>query len=164
MNIHRFIAPVATALMLAVLPGNLPAQDKKADPKKEEKFDVAVELTGNDLMKYDKAQFTVKPGQRVKLTFKNIGKLPKVAMGHNVVVLKKGSDPIKFATESAKAGPAKGYIPDALKKLIIAKTKLLGPGESDTIYFTAPEAGIYDYLCTFPAHFVNMKGKMIVKK
>ena len=47
---------------------------------------------------------------------------------------------------------------------VIAKTKLVGAGESDTITFTAPAAGVYDYICTFPAHVtVGMHGVMTVK-
>ena len=40
---------------------------------------------------------------------------------------------------------------------------MIGGGESVTIEFDAPEAGTYDFLCTFPAHFAMMKGKFIVK-
>jgi azurin len=47
---------------------------------------------------------------------------------------------------------------------IIVFTKLLGPGESDTITFNAPAAGVYDYICTFPGHVIlGMRGKMTVK-
>ena len=35
-------------------------------------------------------------GTDFKLTFKNIGKLPKIAMGHNLVILKKDVSAIKF--------------------------------------------------------------------
>ena len=68
-----------------------------------------------------------------------------------------------LALEAAKAGPAKEYFPESKKDEVLAHTKLLGPGESETIYFTAPVKGVYDYVCTFPGHFALMKGKMTVK-
>ncbi len=135
----------------------------KAKKKEEEKFDVEVKLTGNDQMQYDKKTFTVTAGQKVKLTFKNIGVLPKVAMGHNVVILKKGVNKVAFATAAIPAGPQAEYIPAAHKKDILAHTKMLGPGEETSIVFTAPDAGKYDYLCTFPGHFAVMSGVMTVK-
>jgi azurin len=80
------------------------------------------------------------------------------------VILKPGTDLAAFAV---KCAPAKetDYIPaDAESKaLIIAHTKMLGGGESDTITFTAPAAGSYPYLCTFPGHFAVMQGVMTVK-
>src|SRR6185437_12808854 len=36
-----------------------------------------IKLDGSDDMKYDKTIFKIKAGQDVKLSFKNIGKLPK---------------------------------------------------------------------------------------
>lgn len=124
-----------------------------------------IKITGNDTMQYDTKAFEVKAGQKVKLTFTNIGKLPKVAMGHNVVVLKKGSEKQAFAMEAIKFA-ANDYIPTSapFKDQIIAHTKILGPGESESIEFTAPaETGDYPYLCTFPGHFAVMNGIMTVK-
>ena len=126
--------------------------------------EVKIEIAGNDQMQYDKKAFEVTEGQKVTLTLKHSGQLPVVAMGHNVVILKPGTDLAAFAV---KCAPAKetGYIPaDAESKaLIIAHTKMLGGGESDTITFTAPAAGSYPYLCTFPGHFAVMQGVMTVK-
>ncbi|MEC7281083.1 MAG: plastocyanin/azurin family copper-binding protein, partial [Verrucomicrobiota bacterium] len=41
----------------------------------------------------------------------------------------------------------------------------LGPGENDTIEFTAPAlSGDYEFLCSFPAHlFAGMRGVMTVE-
>jgi azurin len=127
----------------------------------DEKADVTVNITGNDTMMYDKTTFEVKSGQKVKLVFKNIGKLPKQAMGHNVIILKKGVDVASYCTAAISAAPE--YFPKDKKDDVVAATKLLGPGETDTIIFTAPAPGVYDYVCTFPGHFALMKGKMTVK-
>ncbi|MEM7387019.1 MAG: azurin [Verrucomicrobiota bacterium] len=135
-----------------------PAEGEK---KEEVKADVTVQITSNDLMQFSKKAFTVKAGQKVKVILKNIGKMPKVAMGHNLVLLKPGTDVTKFGLAAATAAP--NYIPEANKKEIIAHTKMLGPGETDSILFTAPEAGKYEFICSFPGHFATMKGVMTVK-
>jgi azurin len=123
----------------------------------------AVEITVNDEMKYDVTAFEVKPAQKVQLTVKNIGKLPKETMGHEVVVLDKNTDAAKFV-EDGLTHTETDFIPPEQKFRVLAHTKLLGPGESDTITFTAPRIpGPYDYICTFPGHFASgMKGTMTV--
>ena len=115
-------------------------------------------------MKYDKAEIEVKAGQTVALTFKNIGALPKAAMGHNVVILKPGSDIPKFAIGGV-ANAAGDYLPldPALAAQVVAKTKILGPKEEETIVFKVSAAGDYPFLCTFPGHFGVMKGVLKAK-
>jgi azurin len=47
---------------------------------------------------------------------------------------------------------------------VIAATKLLGPGESEKLTFTAPkQAGLYQFLCSFPGHYAIMRGVMVVE-
>ncbi len=125
---------------------------------------VTLELTGNDQMQYDKKELTVVAGQKVTLKFEHVGKLPEVAMGHNVVILKSGTELAPFAM---KCAPAKDhdYIAqdEESQSLIIAHTEMIGGGEKTEVTFTAPEAGEYPYLCTFPGHFGVMNGKLIVK-
>lgn len=126
--------------------------------------DVTIEMTGNDQMQYDKKAITVTEGDKVTIKLKHIGKLPKAAMGHNVVILKPGSAMPAFAMKCAPAA-ANDYIPqDAESKaLIVAHTKMIGGGEETEVTFTAPAAGEYPYLCTFPGHFGVMNGKMTVE-
>jgi len=38
----------------------------------------------------------------------------------------------------------------------------VGGGESDTIEFEAPPEGEYDYICSFPGHYQQMQGKLVV--
>ncbi len=151
---------MATGLgLITLLSSNITFSE---DTPSKQKFDVNVNIDGTDTMMYSKNSFEVKNGQKVKLTLMNIGKLPKVAMGHNIVILKNSVDLVKFCNEAVKF-PTNEYFPKGREKDVIARTKLLGPGEDDTIYFTAPEPGTYEYVCTFPGHFALMKGKMIVK-
>jgi len=134
------------------------------EEKKEKKADQEVVVTCNDLMQFDKKEIKVKAGQTIKITLKNVGKAPKIAMGHNLVVLKKGT---VLATWAMKAMTAKDtdFIPadEESKKSILAHTKLLGPDETDSITFEIKDAGEYEYLCSFPGHFALMKGKIIAK-
>ena len=124
-----------------------------------------IELTGSDQMQYSTKTMEVTAGDTVVLNFKHIGALPKVAMGHNFVLLKPDTKIPEFAMAAAQAA-ATDYLPadEASKKAILAHTKLLGGGESDTVTFTAPaEAGAYPYICTFPGHYGLMQGVLTVK-
>ena len=135
-----------------------------ASTKKEEKVDQTVTITGNDTMQFDKREFTVKSGEKVELEFKNIGKLPKIAMGHNLVILKKGISSLKFGQKVMSLGAsATNALPEGSMEDVIAATKLLGPGENETLTFTAPEPGDYQFVCSFPGHFAMMRGIMVVK-
>ena len=83
-------------------------------------------------------------------------------MGHNLVILKPGTDIAAFVQKAAEA-KATDYIPESEKGSIIAHTKVIGGGESDTIEFTIAEKGTYDFICSFPGHYAVMKGKLIVE-
>ncbi|HER40711.1 MAG TPA: azurin [Salinimicrobium catena] len=122
---------------------------------------VQVNLTGNDQMQYNLNEIRVKAGDKVRLTLTHVGQLPENAMGHNFVLLKKGTDLVDFAQKAATAS-GNEYIPEGTDA-VIAKTEMIGGGEQTTIEFTAPEAGTYDFLCSFPGHYVQMKGKFIVE-
>lgn len=124
-----------------------------------------IELTGNDQMQFSTKALEVTAGDTVVLTLKHTGKLPKAAMGHNFVLLKVGTKIPEFAINASKAA-ATDYVPadEESKKAIIAHSKMVGGGESDTVTFTAPaEAGEYPYICTFPGHFALMQGVLTVK-
>lgn len=122
-------------------------------------------VEGNDMMQYTVKQLTVKAGQQVKIVFKNIGTLPKAAMGHNLVVLKPGVTAMAFGPQVLGKGTVENaYVPEEAMKDVVAHTKLLGPGEFDTIEFLAPATpGTLEYVCTFPGHFGTMNGKITVE-
>lgn len=120
-----------------------------------------ITIESNDQMKYSLSQIKVKEGQSVTLTLKHTGKMPLEAMGHNLVILQKGTDVGVFA-HLASRSKSTGYVP-AKSKQVIAATKLVGGGQSTTITFTAPAKGTYDFICSFPGHYGIMKGKLIVE-
>lgn len=118
-------------------------------------------VEGNDQMKFDTELIRVKAGEPVEITLKNVGELPKEAMGHNFVILAPGVDLATFGGEAAGAAD-NDYIPKSSLSSIVAHTKLLGPGEEDKITVTL-DAGVYDYLCSFPGHWGLMKGKIVAE-
>lgn len=126
--------------------------------------DISFEITGNDQMKFNRTQLSVTPGAVVQIKLTNVGKMPAQAMSHNWILLHADADVEAFATAAATER-TNNYFPAAKASEVIAHTRMLGPGESDTITFTAPtEAGDYAYLCTFPGHFMaGMKGTFTVK-
>lgn len=118
--------------------------------------------TANPLA-YDVKEFTVKAGQKVKLTFNN--NHPAVPQMHNIVIGTPGSKDklmsLAMQMASSPDGMAKGYVPDAPE--ILFHTKLLQPNQTEDLEFTAPAAGSYPYLCTFPGHGAIMNGVMKVE-
>lgn len=109
-------------------------------------------------MAFNKKEFKVKAGQPVELTFSNTG--AAAPLPHNVMVGKAGSKDALMAAAGVvmtdPAGMTKGYKIDT--PALIAHTKLLNVGESETIKFTPDTPGDYPYLCSFPGHAVMMNG------
>jgi azurin len=166
MNRVLFAALLSAALLFAGCgKGNESSQADPNDPVIRRGGVATIVIKGDDQMRYDTTAFTVHPGEKVRIILENVGKMPIATMGHDLVVLKQGQDYKAFANEAASQGGSadNAYLPASLADKVIAHTKLLGPGEKDTITFTAPAAGEYPYVCTFPGHFVFMNGVMTVK-
>ncbi|MEO6740191.1 MAG: PVC-type heme-binding CxxCH protein [Chthoniobacteraceae bacterium] len=112
-------------------------------------------------MLFTPTQFTVKPGQPVKLAVLN----PDL-MQHNLAIIQPGA-----LEEIGMAGNEMAKDPDGIKKDFIPKsdkilhaTKLINPNAGTLLRFKAPTApGTYPFVCTFPGHWVIMNGNMIVK-
>lgn len=121
-----------------------------------------VTIEGNDQMKFNKKEIRVKAGQTVRLTLKHVGQMDIAVMGHNWVLVAPGTDVNKLGADAVDAKD-NDYIPEGYDDAIIAHTKMIGGGQSDTIEFQAPEPGTYDFLCTFPGHVALMQGKFIVE-
>jgi len=135
--------------------------EKSTESTEEENGVIQLSLEGNDQMKYNKKRLRAKAGAEVELTFKHVGEMSKQAMGHNFVLLKKGTDIMAFG-EKAAGAVDNDYIPQDTDEVIV-HTEMLGGGESTVLKFTAPtEKGEYDFICSFPGHVALMKGKFIV--
>ena len=123
-----------------------------------------ITINADDKMKYDVTAFDAKPGQKISVTLKNVGTTPKYSMGHNFVVLDRNVN-VQTFLDAASTNAAHDYVPPDAKG-VIAHTKLLGPGESDTVTFNAPFIpGDYPFFCAFPGHYSQgTKGVMTVKQ
>lgn len=134
--------------------------ERKKETEKAAIDENSIALSSNDLMQFDKSELKVKAGKPVTLTLRHTGKMDKMVMGHNFVLLKTGTDVGAFAAKAAVARDT-DYIPEGEET--IAYTKLIGGGESTTITFDAPAPGTYDFICSFPGHYGVMQGKFIVE-
>lgn len=126
---------------------------------------VSLEVTGNDLMKFSVERLEVDAPAEVTITFANVGSMPKVSMGHNLVLLRRGVDALEFASECLSAGAVveNDFLPEQVRDQALGWTKVLGPGEQDSFVVQLAEPGTYPYVCTFPGHFVNMKGVIVAR-
>ena len=119
-----------------------------------------LEITGTDGMMFDKKELSVAADcTQVELTLHHSGKLPAQAMGHNWV-LAKTADVAGVSSDGIGAGFANNHI-KAGDARVIAHTKIVGGGQSDTVTFptSALKKGeAYTFFCSFPGHSAIMKG------
>ena len=121
-----------------------------------------LEIEANDQMQFNLSELKAVAGQEITLVLKNVGKMDKTVMGHNVIILKQGTDVAEYA-KKALAAKDTDYVPASESASVVVHTKLTGGGETDTITFTISEKGTYDFICSFPGHYALMKGKLIVE-
>lgn len=122
---------------------------------------VTLHPKGNQ-MKYRETEFTVAPGETIKLVFDNTATSP--SMQHNVVVLNSTEEDVfrRVGEAGMKAGSSNDYVPE--DDAILAYTPIAPPGETVSVTFTVPEeTGDYGYVCTFPGHWATMRGIMKVR-
>ncbi len=116
-------------------------------------------------MKFSKEQFVALTGQPVKLVFTNPD-----ATDHNLVIVKPGAlEEVGMAANDMAKNPrfAKSdFVPREKLDLILDYSPMIGPNRKrqvEVMRFEAPtEPGIYPFVCTFPGHWIVMKGEMIV--
>ncbi|TYA74768.1 plastocyanin/azurin family copper-binding protein [Seonamhaeicola marinus] len=170
-KVKYIVAATLTCMMMVNCGGGEKKKEKESfsyenksskEEVKEASNEANIVLVGDDLMKFDKTEIKAKAGQKVKLTLRHKGKLDVNVMGHNVVILAKGVDLAAFAGKAASARET-NYIPAGSESEIIAHTGVIGGGQTTSIEFVAPEAGTYDFICSFPGHYAMMKGKFVVE-
>ena len=122
-----------------------------------------VEIGANDLMQFDKKELKVAGDcTSVEVTLKHTGKLPAASMGHNWTLVKT-ADLTGVTNDGLAAGLPANYI-KAGDTRVIAHTKVVGGGQSDTVRIPASalkKGEDYSFVCTFPGHAALMKGKFI---
>ncbi|HMN33775.1 MAG TPA: azurin [Chitinophagaceae bacterium] len=136
-------------------------ENAEIEAKLSKQDTITIVLESNDKMQFDKTEIVVYDGQTVVLTLKHTGSMPKSAMGHNFVLINNTISVSDYANKAMKAKDNE-YIPEDAS-LTLAHTKMIGGGDSTEIIFSAPKAGTYDFLCSFPGHYSIMKGKFFVK-
>ncbi len=111
-------------------------------------------------MLFDKVLLVVEAGKPVELLLENPDAMP-----HNWLLLTPG--PVEEVGQAAEKlgatldGQGRAFVPDSPR--ILAATKLLNSGESERLRFSAPEApGDYPYICSFPGHWLRMRGVLRV--
>ena len=123
-----------------------------------------VEIIGTDDMKFSLNNIEAKPGEQLRIRLVTKSAMPKIAMAHNWVLVKKEASLIKFI-QAGTAHRDADFIAPETKDQVLAKTDLAGGGETVEVVFKAPAAaGDYPYVCTFPGHFqAGMRGTLVVK-
>jgi azurin len=145
---HRTLTAVALTAALA-----LPLA-AHADPCK-------LEISGNDVMQYDKHELAVPATcKEITVTLHHVGKQPREVMGHDWVLVKT-ADMDAVDQAGLGAGLANDYVAPGDKR-VLAHTKVIGGGETTSVTFPSSilrKGGDYSYLCTFPGHSALMHGK-----
>ncbi len=117
--------------------------------------------TLREQMIYDKLTFEVEAGKPVAIILENTDIMP-----HNFVIVQPGAlEEVAMKSQTMPPVPDKLgrlYIPESDK--ILAATKMLEPGQREKITWIAPSTpGKVPFVCTFPGHWVRMKGEIEVK-
>jgi azurin len=158
------LRPVAERLLRGYVedvvgPITRPSQTFQFPESKEPALELAMSVVRGQ-MKFSLPSFSVKPGQRVRITFTNPDE-----MQHNLVVIRPGTTEAVGALADAMArtpdAAERNYIPPTPD--VINSTKLVDPQQSVTLEFVAPrQTGDYPYICTVPGHWRIMQGTMNV--
>ena len=122
----------------------------------------SVEVESNDAMQFNAKAISVPAACKdftVKL--KHVGKMPKTAMGHNIVV-STAADMQPVINDGIAAGAAADFV-KAGDARVLAHSKVIGGGETTKfdIDVTKLKAGTdYAFFCSFPGHVALMKGTL----
>jgi azurin len=112
----------------------------------------AVEITGDDFMKFSVTSFDAKPGQRVTVRLKNVGELPKEAVAHNRVLLAKEAYAPKFF-EAGIPHPETDYIAFEQSFYVLAKPRC--SGQENRTALRSPHQGTLERTI-MSAHFLSI--------
>ncbi|WP_373746871.1 azurin [Neisseria dentiae] len=119
-----------------------------------------VVVNSDDQMKFDKQELAIKKScKEFKIVLKHTGKMPKAAMGHNIVI-SKAEDAQGVVSDGAGATAEKDFVKEGDTR-VIAYTKLIGGGEETSVTVDPSkfaEGSQYEFYCTFPGHYGLMHG------
>ncbi|MGB0581406.1 MAG: DUF6797 domain-containing protein [Limisphaerales bacterium] len=149
--------PTAIALRVAV-----PAEESMSATSGKV-LEGAREITVNAIsgLQYAEKLIEVKADEPLAWKLKNTDVMP-----HNLVLVKpNGAKPVGDASFTMLSDPEAGkkhYVPELPE--VLNFIPVINPGKEHTRYLRAPETpGDYPYICTFPGHWMAMRGILRVK-
>lgn len=158
-----YVETIAAAKEMAVLLGEV-GKTTLADLRAIS-VDVFIVHTVHEQLRFDTTRIEVQAGKQFEIHFENDDVMP-----HNLVIVPPGKH-MDIGTAAMTMTPAqldkqgRAYLPKAFESQILAATKLLDPGQKETLKLKAPaQPGDYEFVCTFPGHAVLMWGTLSVGK
>lgn len=118
-------------------------------------------VESNDAMQFNVKSIDVpKSCKKFSVTLKHVGKMPKTAMGHNIVV-STAADMQPVITDGMAAGAGADYV-KAGDARVLAHSKLIGGGETTVRYRRGQAQGWHGLrlLLQLPGHSALMKGSL----
>ncbi|WP_170266769.1 PVC-type heme-binding CxxCH protein [Brevifollis gellanilyticus] len=159
----EYVEVIAAAKEMAALQGD--AGKAVLDQIRAVSVDVFVVHTVHEQLRFDATKIEVKAGKNFEVIFENDDGMP-----HNFVIVPPGKH-LEIGNAAMTMTPDKldkqgrAFMPAAFEKEIIAATKLLEPGQRETLKLKAPgQPGEYEFVCTFPGHALIMWGTLSVTK
>lgn len=150
--------PTAIALRVVV-----PEKEKEGDNTSGTVLEGAREIVVDAIagLQYAQKLIEVKADEPLAWKLKNTDVMP-----HNLVLVKPGgAKTVGMASFKMMSDPAAGkkhYIPDLPE--VITFIPVINPTKEHTLYLRAPKTpGDYPYICTFPGHWMAMRGILRVK-
>ncbi|PJF47619.1 MAG: hypothetical protein D6709_08085 [Chloroflexi bacterium] len=153
---------MASGVSLAACGGDSgqPAQPTAPPPGSGGEVSITLASKGSTPF-YDRDRLEVKAGARVTLTFKNAAD-PGSNRTFNWVLVKPNTQLRVVSDGQSEGSPETSYVKPNDPN-VIAHTRLVAAGESDTITFDAPPPGEYPFICTFPGYYNTMNGVLVVR-
>lgn len=160
----QLLSITAIALLLASCGGGekpkTTTESSSTEQAAPQNYEFTINAIGNTMadMAYDTKEIKVKAGSKVKVNLMNTG--TDETMLHNIVFVKQGTEK-EIAMEGLNLKDQNYF--NSSNPNVVAGSGVTKPGATVTIEFTAPEAGMYSYICTYPGHWQKMMGTMIVE-
>ena len=152
------VAPEDRAPEPTAAPTPVPATSAPADSAPATSggpVQLSIDVDGNNL-KFNIDSMSATAGAEVVVNFNNSSSVNS----HNWALVVAGTKDA-VAADGTAAGPDKNWLPQNDSR-VLGSTVLIGPGENAQATFTAPAAGAYQFVCTFPGHNFTMFGDFTV--
>ncbi len=118
---------------------------------------VVFDLSSGDNIEFNKNRLEAAAGSKITVNLTN-----KSSNSSFNWVLAKPGKMLSVVTSASTESEATGYLKPNDEN-VIAHTKLVKPGGSDSVTFAAPPPGEYQYFCTFPGYYTRMNGILTIK-